>query len=166
MAEAVNTHPAASLLATHAWKNATISIEDEERDVCLFDWYALEAEDAAKVEKGRALPAEQQDSYFSHAQLWTADFDQYFSGEHAEKIEDGEWLPLGVLGMGNATTLENFAEMNNDGFLAIVLGGDGKPGSVIWYNQDDDEVRVVADSVAELEVELAEGDSDDGDDDE
>lgn len=155
-------NPAAAFLTTHAWKNATVQLDGDEHDACFFDWLELEAKDGEKIAKGKALPEDQHEQYFGHLQLWTSDFDQYFAGEQADKIEDGDWLPLAVLGLGNATTLENFAEMNNEGFLALVIGGDGKPGSVVWYNQDDDEVRVVADSVDDLEIEIA--DSNGGDD--
>ena len=153
-------NPAETFLSTHAWKNANIQLDGEEHAACFFDWYALSAEDDVKIEKGKALPEDQQDSYFGHVQLWTADFDQYFVGEHAETIEEGKWLPIAVIGMGNATTLENFAEMNNEGFLAIVLSGEGKHGSVVWYSEDEDEIRVVADSVDALEVELVTDDDD------
>lgn len=145
-------HPAAEFLATHAWKRATVELEDERYDAVFFDWHALSAEDDAKIAKGNALPEAEHDRYFNYAKLWTADFDQYFAGEDGgELVESGEWLPLAVLGLGDPATLESFAETNNDGFLALVTEGDHR-GAIIWYH--DDETTVVADAIDELEVAL------------
>ncbi|MFT3700134.1 MAG: hypothetical protein QM831_43715 [Kofleriaceae bacterium] len=145
------THPAAQLIEQHAWKARTIEVDGVEYDAIFFDWYDLEAQDEAVIAKGKALPEDQRDDYFSHASLWTGDFEEYFSGDKDEQVEAGLWLPLAVLGM--AEGMESFAEMNNDGFLALDL----ESGKVIRYNQDDDEVQDVGtlDELAtQLEIEM------------
>jgi len=150
-------HPAAEFLAKYAWKRATVELGGETRDACFFDWFAVSANDDAEIAKGKALPEAERDRFFNHVHLWTADFDQYFAGiDGGELVERGEWLPFAVLGLGNPATLESFAEMSNDGFLALVTEGEHK-GAVIWYY--DDETTVVADSLDELTVELAGSDS-------
>lgn len=120
-------------------------------DAVFFDWYDLLARDEATIAKGKALPEDQRDAFFGQATLWGSDFEAYFSGEKDELIEAGTWLPLAVLGM--SANLESFAELNNDGFLAL----DVENGTVIRYSLDDDEVQELGtlDELAtQLEIEL------------
>lgn len=68
--------------------------------------------------------------------------------------------------MGRASTTESFAEMNNGGFLALVLDDDEVPaGSVVWYRADeDDPVTVLGPDASALVVTLVGPDADDSDD--
>lgn len=142
------SHPAADLIERHAWKPAKVEVDGVEYDATFFDWYELEDKDSVVVAQGKALPEDQQDDFFGHAHFWTTDFEEYFSGEKHVEIEEGRWLPLAVLGLTSSP--DSFAEMNNDGLLALVVAD----GSVIRYNQDDDDVQTVCASIDELSTQL------------
>lgn len=145
------THPAAELIAEHAWKARAVEIDGVEYDAVFFDWYDLLARDEATIAKGKALPEDQQQAFFGQATLWGGDFEAYFSGEKDELIEAGRWLPLAVLGM--SANLESFAELENDGFLALEL----ETGTVLRYDLDDDKVQELGtlDELAtQLDIEL------------
>jgi len=141
-------HPAAEFIQRRAWKPAKVEVEGVEYDTTFFDWYELEAKDDAIVAQGKALSEDQQEDFFGHARFWTTDFEEYFSGDKHDEITEGRWLPLAVLGLG--VNPDSFAEMNNDGFLALVVEG----GAIIRYHQDEDVVQTVCESVDELDTQL------------
>jgi hypothetical protein len=160
MADPVN--PAAAFIAKHAWKARTVEVDGTEFDAVFFDWYELQARDAETFKKAEALPEAKRDEFLSHSTLWEADFGEYFAGEAMDAIEGGMFIPIAVLGM--SASMESFAEMNNDGFLALVLEGEQK-GLILRYNQDEDDLLKVAGSIDELEVgEGEDGDGDESDD--
>lgn len=141
-------HPAAEFIQRRAWKPAKVEVDGVEYDATFFDWYELSAKDDAAVSRGKALPEAEQDDYFGHAHFWTSEFEEYFSGEKHVEVEEGRWVPLAVLGL--TANPDSFAEMNNDGLLALVV----EDGSIIRYNQDDDEVQTVCASIDELDTQL------------
>lgn len=148
----------AKFIKDYGWKNASFELDGEEHELAVFDWAQLSLDEDKVIAEIQKRPEEEQDAAFSHAILWTSDFYTYFVDDVAEsKVEDGEWLPIAVVGMGNASTLESFQEMNNQGFLAFVVKDDElEPGTIIWYRQDAEEESLLplAPSISNLKIKL------------
>jgi hypothetical protein len=147
-------------LKDFSWKTATVELAGEKHSVAVFDWTQLCIDEDKVIAEIQKRPEEEHESAFSHAKLWTSDFYAYFVDDNAEaKVEEGNWFPIAVIGMGDAETIESFQEMNNDGFLAFVVKDqEFETGTIIWYRQDDEDqsLHVAAPSVAGLKIRLAE----------
>ena len=79
-------------------------------------------------------------------------------GDHDETVENEDWTPIGVVGLGRASRIESFAELSNRGFLAIVNEpGDHPAGTVVWADgrRFGGAVTVIAASTAKLVFERA-----------
>jgi hypothetical protein len=162
----------AKFLKDYGWKNASFEVDGETYSVAVFDWAQLSAEEDKLIAEIQKRPEAEQESAFSHANLWTSDFYAYFVDDLSEaKVEEGQWLPIAVVGMGNADTLESFQEMMNDGFLAYVIKDEElEPGTIIWYRQDAEEesLHKLAPSIKQVKLTLSDdkADEDEDDDDE
>jgi hypothetical protein len=154
----------AKFLKDYGWKNASFEVDGESYSVAVFDWAQLCEEEDKLIEEIQKRPEAEQESAFSHANLWTSDFYNYFVDDLSEsKVEEGQWYPIAVVGMGNADTLPSFQEMMNDGFLAYVVKDEElETGTIIWYRQDAEEESLyrLAPSIKQVKLTL----SDDQDD--
>lgn len=71
-------------------------------------------------------------------------FDYFVDDGALEKINSGEWIPMGVLGLTHDP--DSFAEMNNGGLLLVDLKG------VVFHHHRGNTIRV-ADNVDALQIE-------------
>lgn len=90
-------------------KDVIFSIKGETLDVVAFDWPKLTDDQMA-------------------------DFMEYQAGQYSDAIESEEIVPIAVVGIGVASTLESFAEMNNRGFLAVSRDFKFPKGSLLWID--------------------------------
>jgi hypothetical protein len=149
----------AKFLKDYGWKNASFEVDGESYSVAVFDWAQLSEEEDKLIAEIQKRPEAEQESAFSRANLWTSDFYTYFVDDLSEsKVEEGHWLPIAVVGMGNAETLESFQEMNNEGFLAYVVKDEElEPGTIIWYQPEAEEESLykLAPSIKQLNLSLS-----------
>lgn len=73
----------AKFIKDYGWKNASFEVEGESYDVAVFDWAQLGEEEDKLIAEIQKRPEAEQDSAFSHANLWTSDFYAYFVDDHS-----------------------------------------------------------------------------------
>ncbi|NUR28626.1 MAG: hypothetical protein HOV83_22770, partial [Catenulispora sp.] len=83
----------------------------------IVDWTRLRADSAALAAQTRGLAPAEIDSLYQRTRDPVAEIVEYFLFEYAERVEDGDWLPFGLLGIG--CDPESYTEMTNDGALVF-----------------------------------------------
>ncbi|WP_027342145.1 hypothetical protein [Hamadaea tsunoensis] len=96
------------------------------------DWAGLRADSEALAARARGLGQDEINALYQGARDPVAEIVEYFLFEYAERVEDGDWLPFGLLGIGCGP--ESYTEMTNDGALVFDLAAEA---AVLWVRDDE-----------------------------
>jgi hypothetical protein len=129
-------------------RDLTVELDDEMYPLRVIDWPDLLRESDALATRAAGLsPAEVSELYQRHRDP-VGELHDYWLGEHADRVVDGDWLPFGLLGLDGGP--DSYAEIDNSGILVFDLTRDGSGTPVLWIR--DDEVTEVAADLAALPI--------------
>ncbi|MGN6647115.1 MAG: hypothetical protein ACTHJT_11350 [Cytophaga sp.] len=130
-------------------KNLNIVINDNETNLYIFNWPELSEKHNALVVQMKGMSEEQMGEFLSHnSSDLMAIYDYFMDDDCIDKVENNEWLPIGVLGL--SYPVNNFADMGHAGLLLLDLSADEENPPVIHFR--DSEEDVIAESFRDLQI--------------
>lgn len=133
----------------------SITIDGETYPVCIIDWAEIVAEHDKVLEENSGKSNEEMDHFWAHTTTkMQSIYDYFLYDEIIEmKVDDKEILPIGLLGLDASAHNHGFAEMNNDGFIAIDLTKGKLEEAPIYFIEEYDMLEI-AKNITEFKQKL------------
>lgn len=130
-------------------KALLINLFDEEETLHVIDWIQIEDEHDELVDKMEGMSDEEAEAYLNSNESALMQICDYFMDDEClDRVENGEWLPFGLLGLTYKPS--SYAEMGNGGMLLFDISEDEENPAIILYRDGNEEV--LAESLQELVI--------------
>ncbi len=137
------------MLQSFEGKNLNVVINDDETSLHIFNWPEFVEKHDELIGQLKGMSEEQMGDFLStNSSHLMAIYDYFMDDDCIEKVENKEWMPIGVLGLSHP--VDSFAEMGHAGILLLDLSADEENPQVVYFL--DSEEQVIADSFGNLKI--------------
>lgn len=139
----------AKILQPFTGKNLTLDIHDDTTSLYIFNWQELVEKHNSLIGQMKGMSEEQMGEFLNrNSSDLMAIYDYFMDEDSIEKVENNEWLPIGVLGL--SYPIDSYAEMGHAGLLLLDLSADEENPPVVHFL--DSEEEVIAESFEDLAI--------------
>lgn len=127
-------------------QNLTIAIDGEEYPICIINWDHIVSEHDQLVKQQLGKTREEIDHFWAHTtSKMMSIYDYFLYDEIMEmKVDNKELLPIGLLGLDASAHNHGFAEINNDGFIAIDLTKPNINEAPVYFIEEYDQLEIAS----------------------